>query len=183
MIKFVGNGKWLAIDVYRFFHSINVFYNRLYVFDKHYKDRYGQLLFALQKSLYFINEGDELYIQRIVIASPAEFNLKGCEGILREIREFYKDVTYRNEIEKKQLELGMREKELDLQIKEEELKDKRTQHEIYETRLVKEKIELLKSAGASDEEIHGIIGTLLNPAKKMINVAEKQEIELRDENQ
>ncbi len=180
MIRFVGDGKWLVIDVYRFFHFINVFYNRLYVFNKYYKEEFDKLLFNLQKSLYFISEGDELTIYRLVIASPSEFNLKGSGDILRELREFCKDYKYRWEVDKKLSELLLKEKEVDVQLKEEELKNRRIQGALSEMKLIEAKIELLKLAGYSIEEIKEIMVTLFNPAKKLIDIAEKQQIELKE---
>ncbi len=65
----------------------------------------------------FLNSRNELMIHRIQMASPGGFSLKGLGEPLREIREFIKDIWYRNRQEKERGELDIAKARLDLLAK------------------------------------------------------------------
>jgi len=155
MLKFVGKDQWLVIDMYRFLHYLNVFYNRLYVLMSTETFEYYLLSNNLKYSLDNINKGYELKINSIFMRSPFEISLNGIGDILKEIREFYKDISYRNKFEQEKYKLDI---------------------EIKRTDLIQKKIRVLKDAGLSESEINGIIRILINPVCKMLKSAEKNNV-------
>jgi hypothetical protein len=68
-----------------------------------------------QEKYLFQNEQDKLMIDRIYIASPGGFSFTGIGEILKQIREFIKDLWFRNNQEKKMGDLEIMEKYLKLQ--------------------------------------------------------------------
>jgi len=155
IIKFAAGDKWLVMDLYRFCHALNILCNRLYVFPLHIKRGFNDLQNSLLYSLYYIKEGDELRIDRISMESPAEFNLKGADGIVKQLREFIKDIKYRNKIEEKMLQ----------------------------TELMRQQVSLMKEAGYTDEEIKEIIGMFFPPANKIKKQMDKNDVKLIEDKQ
>jgi hypothetical protein len=149
-IKFAARDKWLVMDLYRFLHAMNIFYNRLYVFDSYVKEGYKSLKEILMYSLYYVADGDELSVESLIMKSPAEFNFKGVGEAIREIREYIKDHKFRNRQEK----------------------------EFGEIELMRRRILLMKEAGFTDEEIKKVIGIYLTAAKKINTQIDENRIEL-----
>lgn len=149
-MKFVAKDKWMVMDLYRFFHAMNIFYNRLYVFDSYIKEGYKSLKEALMYSLYYVADGDELRVESLIMQSPAEFNFKGVGETIREIREYFKGRKFRD----------------------------RQEEEFGEIELMRRRILLMKEAGYTDEEIKEIVGMYLIEAKKINRQIDKNRIEL-----
>ncbi len=87
----------------------------------------GKLKQLLDNSLSYVKGSDALQIESLEIRSPARFKLKGIGEVIREIREFVKDVSYRMRLEKREKELEREHKkavyELELAIKKTRLID------------------------------------------------------------
>jgi len=124
IIEFAGDDNWMVMDLYRFLHFLNVFYNRLYVLRKHetakQKIGFAELKKDLDNSLYKIEKGDELTVFEISLQSPLKISFQGSGEVLREVREFYKDIKYRNKQEEQEQAIIIKERVAELQIKESE---------------------------------------------------------------
>ena len=138
-ISFISKDKWLVRDLYRFFQALNIFYNRLYVFNLFLRKGYRSFKNTLSFSLYYIEIGDELTVESLAMQSPAEFNLRGVSEIIAQIREAFKDRKFRN----------------------------RQEEQFGEIELMRGKILLMKEAGYSEKEIKAIIKMLIQPVKKI----------------
>jgi len=174
-ISFAGDDSWLVVDLYRFLHFLNVFYNRLYILNKYEKAIHVPTFSVIKKnldnSLYNIDKGNELTVSKISLQSPLQISFQGSGEVLREIREFYKDIKYRNKQDEQEKALTIAEKALNLQEKEYE-------SELMNVKLIREKLSLMKDAGCSDDEIREIAKSLINPAQKMIKSGESNNIHL-----
>ena len=175
IIEFAGDDNWMVVDLYRFLHSLNVFYNRLYVLNEHEKviQKIGfvELKKELDNSLYQIEKGDELTVFKISLQSPMKISFQGSGEVLKEIREFYKDIKYRNKQEEHEHAIIIEERVAELQIKESEA-------ELMQVKVIREKYSLLKMSGYSDDEAREIIKSLINPAQKMIKGGESNNVHL-----
>lgn len=171
LIRFSGEEDWSVTDLYQFFHHLNILYNRLYVLKMDSARDSGKLKQLLDNSLSYVKSGDVLQIESLEIRSPALFSLKGIGEVIREIREFVKDVSYRTRLEK-------REKELELEYKE-------AVHEldmaIKRTKLISDQVNLLKNAGFTEAQIQDNIRKLTSPAGKMFNIMTDKNVQLIDD--
>ncbi|MDY6950505.1 MAG: hypothetical protein SWE60_03260 [Thermodesulfobacteriota bacterium] len=149
-IELRAEDKWSVVDLYRFFHALNILYNRLYVFKRYYQDGFQQTTKCLWTSLYLVERGDELTIDRLRMRSPAEFNLRGAGGIIKEVRELIKDIKYRNRIEEDTLL----------------------------TELMRRKVSLMKEAGYTEDETREVIAIFLPPVRKMKKQMDKHDVSL-----
>lgn len=181
-IKFKGDDDWLVVDLYRFLHYLNVFYNRLYVLEKYsnsdnlmFNSEYPILKKYLDNSLNYIAKGNELSVSSIKLQSPFEIKVNGLSDIIKEIREFYKDKTYRIKLDKKEKELAIEERQIAVEEKKVDLK-------IKQLELVEKKISFLKRNGYTDEQCNEIIKTLINPANKMLKSGEKNNVQIAHDN-
>lgn len=174
-IAFTGDDSWLVMDLYRFLHFLNVFYNRLYVLKKYeratQKLGFSEIKKDLDNSLYQIEKGDELKVVEISLQSPLNLSFQGIGEILKEVREFFKDVRYRNKQEEQEQELIIAERAADLQMKESEA-------ELMEIKVIRKKLSLLKDAGLSNDEVREITKSLINPAQKMVKSGENNNVHL-----
>ncbi len=166
-IRFHTKDEWLLIELYEFIHSLNVFYNRLYVFKFHFNKELSSFKYALDTSLYYVNNEDALFVNSLTIGSPGFFDFGGLGEILREIREFYKDFMYRNRQEEESGDIDLDRKRADLELQNSEV--------------IRRKIRALEEAGFSKEEIKEIITKLITPAEKMINSVEKKDIHILED--
>ena len=92
-IKFKGDDEWSVVNLYRFLHYLNVFYNRLYVLEKYSHLDYSELKKKMNNSLNYIGKGNELSVSSMKLHSPFEIKLFGISDILKKIIDFYKDIT------------------------------------------------------------------------------------------
>jgi hypothetical protein len=202
-IKFKGEDEWSVVNLYRFLHYLNVFYNRLYVLEKYSHLDYSELKKKMNNSLSYIGKGNELSVSSMKLHSPFEIKLFGISDILKTIIDFYKDITYRIALEKKERELELEKKQIavekeqaDLQLKQLELfeKEKELQSvekqianevskidlEIKQLELFEKKFSLLKKNGYTDKQCNEIIKTLINPSNKMFKSGEKNNVHIVD---
>jgi hypothetical protein len=175
IIKFEGGDNWLVMDLYRFLHFLNVYYNRLYVF-KNYentivKPKYIDVKRSLDNSLYQVSKGDELTVIKISLQSPIKFSFEGAGGVVKEIRETYKDFSYRNEQERQK-------GQIDIAKNSAILKRIEYENELLRTKLIRHKIDLLKEAGFSDDEIRETVKKLIIPANKMLKSSLGNDVKL-----
>ena len=141
------------MDLYRFLHAINILYNRLYVLEFFIKEGYKPLRDAIINSLYYVNYGDELLVEKIVIQSPAEINFRGAGGIIKQIRELIKDLRYRNVYEERMMQ----------------------------TELINKQISVLKKAGYTDEETRELIKHYFPSLKTLSKQIDQNDIYLIEE--
>ena len=202
-IKFKGDDEWSVVNLYRFLHYLNVFYNRLYVLEKYSHLDYSELKKKMNNSLNYIGKGNELSVSSMKLHSPFEIKLFGISDILKKIIDFYKDITYRIELEKqergleiekkqiavekdkadlqlKQMELFEKEKELQVEEKQIAIKVKKVDLQIKELELFEKIISLLKKNGYADEQCNEIIKTLINPSNIMLKSGEKNNVHIVD---
>jgi hypothetical protein len=148
--KLVAKDKWKVMDLYRILHALNILYNRLYVFHFYFDENYEIPLSYLLNSLNYIDFGNELIVDRIVMESPAEFNLRGVGEIIQQLRELIKDIMYRNKIEE----------------------------EILQTELMIQKVNLMKQAGYSEKKIREVIRTFVTPVNRIKKQIDKNDVKL-----
>lgn len=110
-LGFTTSDDWTVQDFHTFFHQLNILYNRIYVLDELVEsEKVRKISNVLYGSLSRMDSTNQLLLQSIEIHSPGEFSLIGVGSILREFRELWKDVSYRNKIEKQDLEEDLRHK-------------------------------------------------------------------------
>lgn len=177
-LSFCGGEKWLVMDLYRFLHYFNVFYNRLYVLYKYPDTGYERLRSYLDESLYQVDTKELLYIDSLIIKSPFKIELSGLADILEQAREFYKDIKYRNKLEKEKMKHEVAIVETKIAERQQDIREKEVDIKYKETVLVSRQIKLLKENGYTQTQIYEIINKLIKPAKKLITVGEKNDVEV-----
>jgi antitoxin component YwqK of YwqJK toxin-antitoxin module len=131
-ITFLTNDNWTFIDFENFIRTINNIYHTLYSCDiiinllKNKNESTLILEYFKKNSIseYIIKKNIKirndyiLYIKSIHMASPGEIVLSsGIGEILHELREFIKDLSYRNQYEKNMCRLNIIEKKLEIMKK------------------------------------------------------------------
>ena len=172
-IKFTAQDDWTVTDLQLFFHQLNILYNRLHVVDSLKPGRKRKLANILNASLSQVPEEEQLLVEYIEIHSPAKFSFKGVDKIIGQVRGLIKDVWYENSIEKKKKEQALSHQE---KLNELELARQRTA-------LIEQQINVLKSAGFSDEEIQENIKKLTDPLEKMTTIMQQREVELIEDSE
>jgi hypothetical protein len=140
----------VAIELYQFLHSLNVFYNRLYVVKYHLDRDFPRFRNLLDNSLYYVKPDDALAVHSLHLHSPALFIFKGDGETLKQIREFIKDFWYRNKQEK----------------------------EMGRIAVMKEMDSFFKDVGFTQEERKKLISRFINLSAKMIEMIMKKNVEL-----
>lgn len=120
----------------------------------------------------WISKDDSLYISKISISSPGFWEFLGKIMPLRQLREYLnerherqKDRQYKNKLEEEKIrsdnERQRRMVEMEMEEREYELFRKKNigtiQDELEKNKVIKERIEILKNMGFSDEEIKEMI--------------------------
>jgi len=75
--------------------------------------QFGNIFESIENDTYLIPDDDLLKIKRIHIASPGEIQIE-AGGVVREVRELIKDLTFRNSQEQRLRELEILSKKLDI---------------------------------------------------------------------
>lgn len=179
ILHFQTKKKLSVMDLQRFLHRLNVFYNRLYILDQFVNDEaklteVNQLKSGLFYSLYLVPKSDSLYVHSISIESPGDININGIGEIFQEIRESYKDLSFRNKLDKKLLEEKVR--------RESENADKAAVETVITKMEALDKyINLMKKMGLSEDEIRQNVEPLLIAETKFLSITETAEFNVVDD--
>ncbi|MDO8825649.1 hypothetical protein [Methylophaga sp.] len=169
-IGFSTSEDWTVEDFYRFFHQLNILYNRLYVLEKiKLKGQNPNLKNAFHGSLSSVREPHRLIIQSIEIHSPGDFNLLGLDKIIEQLRELWKDISYQNRLTKQQLSEQNRHAEHMHQLKEIAAMQK----------LLQNQINLMQQLGYKPDEIAEGIKALADPLEQLVELADSRKISLK----
>lgn len=172
-LGFTTSDDWSVHEFQAFFHQVNILYNRMYVLDEQLRtEKVRKLSPLLYGSLSRVDDSEKLYLDSIEIHSPGEFNLKGAGGILREFREFWKDIRYRNKIDKARLEEELRHAQ-EINIHKE--------HEAG-LKILEKRIKLMKKLGYDLDQIQVVEKALGDPMSQLILLSERKGIESKPPN-
>ena len=170
-IGFRTSEDWTVEAFYRFFHQLNILYNRLYVLEKMRDDGHARKLKqALAGSLSAVRTLHRLKVQSIEIHSPGDVNLLGIDKIIQQLRELWKDISYQQRLEKQQ--------------KVEQARHAKVMHQLEETAAIQQllhtQIKLLRQLGYQDAEIADGIKALADPLEQLVSLAKSHHISLKD---
>jgi hypothetical protein len=169
-IGFSASEDWTVEDFYRFFHQLNILYNRLYVLDKiKTKGQSRNLKSAFSGSLSSVSESHRLSIKSIEIHSPGDFNLLGLDKIIQQLRDLWKDISYQNRLVKQQLTEKNRHDKKMHQLKEVAAMQK----------LLQNQIGLMRELGYSEDDIAEGVKSLSDPLEQLIELANSRKISLK----
>lgn len=169
-IGFTAVEDWTVEDFYRFFHQLNILYNRLYVLEKiKLKGQARNLKNAFHGSLSSVSEPHRLIIQSIEIHSPGDFNLLGLDKIIQQLRELWKDISYQNRLTKQKLVEQNRHDKNMHQLKEVAATQK----------LLQNQISLMRELGYSEGEIAEGVKALSDPLDQLVELASTRKISLK----
>lgn len=172
-LGFTTSDDWSVHEFHAFFHQINILYNRIYVLDEQLKTgKIRKLSPLLYGSLSRVDDVGRLYLDSIEIRSPGEFNLKGAGGILKEFREFWKDIRYRNEIEKTRLEEEFRHAQEMNVYKENKAGLK----------ILGKRIRMMKELGYDLDQIQVVEKALGDPMNQLIVLSQRKGIQSKSPN-
>jgi hypothetical protein len=164
-IKLLTNENWTLVDFEEFIHSINNIYYTLYVCNdiikilkqKDYKDKlalnYGKIgiSISIKNKLIKIRNEDLLSIKSIRMESPGEINLWAGSGeVIHELREFIKDISFRN---KQEFELG-------------------------QLNILKKRLEIMQEHGISKIELTKLLLSINDDCLNLINLQNKNLLDL-----
>ena len=169
-IGFEVGETWSVDDFQRFFHQLNILYNRLYVLeDLRTGNRKPKLKYAFYGSRALVKESDELLVKSIEIHSPGDFNFLGIDKIIEQLRELIKDVLFRIQQER---EAG-----------DEEIRHQQVMNRIEEQKglqeLLSDQITILEQLGYSQEEIEIAIKALGDPVKQLAGIADEKKVAIK----
>lgn len=169
-IGFTAIKDWSVEDFYRFFHQLDILYNRLIILDGlPTKAKPINLKHAFSASRSSVPEVARLKIKSIEIHSPGDFNLLGMDKIILQLRGLIRDLTYQNRVDKR--------------FKEEQVRHKKAMNQlIYQAELqqhLAEQIRLLKTLGYSDSDIQVALKSILDPLNQIVIIAEKNKVTLK----
>ncbi|MBF0516762.1 MAG: hypothetical protein HQK97_06535 [Nitrospirae bacterium] len=114
---------------------------------------------TIQKGNWYIKRQDHIRIRKIAMSSPGIIEVIASNFSLKEVREFYKDISFRNEQEK---ELG-----------KESIKKAKLDNEISELNIIEKKIHILERLNMAPDEIRKIVFSLDNNGKQIEEFYEK----------
>ena len=112
---------------------------------------------------WYIKPADKLKIRKIHISSPGEIQIDGG-GIIKEIRELIKDISYRNALEKKHENIKIENSELD--------------NELKRLCIVEKKIQIMKDMGIPQDDIAKLSKYLFQNKNELEGFIEKKNIGL-----
>jgi hypothetical protein len=169
-ITFLAGENWTVYELVEFLHQLNILYNRLFVLVTIAPLGDAKKLAAvLDASLRHVPDHDKLKIAMAEIHSPAKITLEGLDGVLKQMREVLKDVTYRNKIERREMESDLRHKE----------KMNSFEEEMAATQVLSARIQMMKEAGFSEEEIRSsLLSRVCGPAEKIVTIAKSKSVAL-----
>lgn len=169
-IGFTAVEDWTVEDFYRFFHQLNILYNRLYVLEKiKHKGQSRNLKNAFSGSLSSVSDSHRLTIKSIEIHSPGDFNLLGLDKIIQQLRDLWKDISYQNRVSKQQLAEQNRHDKKMHQLKEVAATQK----------LLKNQITLMRELGYTEDEIAEGMKALSDPLEQLVELANSRKISLK----
>lgn len=182
-IGFDATEDWPVEDFYNFFHQLNILYNRLYVLEKiHEKSnkaiksdkpvRIRKLNNAFYSSLSAVDEQDRLTLKSIEIHSPGDFNLLGVDKIILQLRELFKDISYRNTQDKEREDESQRHNKVMNQLKEQAGKQK----------ILSNQIVLMKRLGYDQEQIDIGIKALSDPLEQLSILSWQRKVSTKSHN-
>lgn len=142
---------------------------------------------ALYTSMSFLlsfQDLEKLSVNRISVNSPGVWEFLGSLNPLQQFRELLKDMherkkdkSYKNYLEKRNLELTNKEKEYRLKEIAILNEKKRLENYLLKNTILKERIELLKSQNISDNQIQVFIeNMILNPILNLEKAIDEGEI-------
>lgn len=182
-IGFDATENWTVEDFYNFFHQINILYNRLYVLEtikakhtnaiannKTTKNR--KLSNAFHSSLSAVEEQDRLALKSIEIHSPGDFNLLGVDKIILQLREFWKDISYRNTQDKEREAETQRHTQVMHDLKEQAGRQK----------ILANQITLMKNLGYNQEQIDVGIKALGDPLEQLQLISQQRKVSSKSPN-
>ncbi|HAO26143.1 MULTISPECIES: hypothetical protein [unclassified Methylophaga] len=170
-IGFSAVEDWTVEDFYRFFHQLNILYNRLYVLEKlKYKGQNPKLKMALYGSLSAVKAHHRLIIQSIEIHSPGDFNLLGLDKVIEQLRELWKDISYQNRLIKQKLTEQNRHNKQMNQLREIAAMQK----------LLQNQVATMQQLGYSEDEIAEGLKALADPLEQLIELADSRKISLKE---
>lgn len=166
-LGFKTSDDWTVQDFYTFFHQLNILYNRIYVLDELLESKkvkkVGPVLYG---SLSRMDSTNQLLLESIEIHSPGEFNLKGVSGILKEFREFWKDVSFKNKIERQELEEDLRHKRNMNTLEEADHKQE----------IVMKRIRQMVELGYEPDQIEVVVKALSDPIGQLDLISKQKNI-------
>jgi hypothetical protein len=158
---------WTVQDFYTFFHQLNILYNRIYALDEMLQSKkvkkVGPVLYG---SLSRMDSTNQLLLESIEIHSPGEFNLKGVSGILKEFRDLWKDVSYKNKIERQELEEDLRHKRNMNTLEEADHKQE----------IVMKRIKQMIELGFEPDQIEVVVKALGDPIDQLDLISKQKNI-------
>lgn len=170
-IGFRAREDWTVADLQQFFHQLNILYNRLHVVEEFRVEQKGKLESYLDNSLSRVPESDVLRVKSLEINSPADFNFLGVDKVISQIRKLIKDVSYKNQIAKRQ-----HEEELRHASKMNQLEENYRQIEVMNGY-----IELMKHVGMDEPEIQNCLKKLIDPTEKVLSIMKAKGVEVAEE--
>lgn len=126
---------------------------------------------ALAGSRSAVRAPDRLKVASIEIHSPGDVNLLGVDKIIQQLRDVWKDISYKQRLDKCQ------------QI--EETRHIAVMHRLEEIatiqQLLQTQADLLKQLGYQDAEIAEALKALADPLQQLVALAENHHIALKDQ--
>jgi len=169
-IGFDAAKEWAVEDLYNFFHQTNILYNRLSVLEAiRVSRKKPKLKYALYGSLSRVSDEDQLIVKSIEISSPGDFNLLGVDKIILQLRELWKDISYRNRQEKESKHEKLRHQKAMDQVKE----------QMGRQELLSGQIKIMKTLGYDQEEIDIGIKALGDPLEQLASISEQKHVSLQ----
>jgi len=170
-IGFSASEDWTVEDFYRFFHQLNILYNRLYVLEKiKNKSQSRNLKNAFYGSLSSVSESHRLIIKSIEVHSPGDFNLLGVDKIIQQLRDLWKDISYQNRLTKQRITEQNRHDKQMHQLKEVAAMQK----------LLQNQIKLMHQLGYQEDEIAQGVKALADPLEQLVELANSRKISLKE---
>jgi hypothetical protein len=169
-IGFDSTEDWNVEDFYNFFHQLNILYNRLYVLNDLKENQSNKKLrYALYGSLSSVEKEDQLIVKSIEIHSPGNFNLLGVDKIIHQLRELFKDISYKNRQEKEDQEETLRHKKAMNTLKEQAGRQK-----ILSNQLV-----IMEQMGYDREQIDIGIKALGDPLEQLAQLSDQRRVSMK----
>lgn len=176
-IGFSATENWTVEEFYNFFHQINILYNRLYVLEqikvKHFEriaknknSRLRSLEHAFNASLSAVDEKDRLTIKSIELHSPGDFNFLGVDKVILQLRELWKDISYRNKQDKQKEAEALRHDKVMNQLREHAGRQK----------ILSNQASLMKKMGYDKEQIAIGIKALGDPLEQLADISEHKKL-------
>jgi len=169
-LGFETTENWVVEDFQKFFHQTNILYNRLSVLnDIKVGGKRLNLKYALYGSLSRVEKENQLKIKSIVIHSPGDFSLLGLDKVICQLREFWKDISYRNKQDKESEEEKIRHNKVMNMLKEQAGRQD----------LLATQIKIMKDLGYDREQIDIGIKALGDPLEQLARISRDMRVSMK----